>query len=151
MCFLCRHTNIHVRMFVWTFNHMFWFCHLYLNPYESQVWTWYACFFWMLLWWWWKGEIWAWWNKKEMGNITSEILSFMTLWFKFTEKLLVPWILEVIFGLKVLDKLCGLFAFLCLHVIVSSIYLEKCLLRWILMHLFGLCNLAISMFVHMML
>lgn len=89
--------------------------------------------------------------RKRWETLPVRFLSFMTLWFKFTEKLLVPWILEVIFGLKVLDKLCGLFAFLCLHVIVSSIYLEKCLLRWILMHLFGLCNLAISMFVHMML
>ena len=39
---------------------------------KLQVWTWYACIFRVLLWWRWKREIWAWWNKKKMGNITCK-------------------------------------------------------------------------------
>lgn len=55
-----------------------------MKPFSWQVWSWYASIFWMLLWWGWKGEIWAWWNKETLGNITCEnpILSDVFLpWF----------------------------------------------------------------------
>jgi len=59
---------------------------------KLQVWTWYACFFWVLLWWGWKGEIWAWWNKKKMGNITCKkrMLFLCNLQFCIYIKILNP-------------------------------------------------------------